>query len=403
MCAGFALAASGFVFVSASALADDGPSIASRRVDPVSISRTSPSVGHGANPNDIYAYIPQQGDADGYDVPNGGGPDVHVLGSNLGVTLGDNIDAVSTNEYSPVVTDRAIVDLDLTYSQTVNGQTTYPNADRFWLYFSVDANSVGAVGSAVQHQQVRHQGAGDRFGTKVSQSPALTFANPSTTQTHATATGTTNFLSFNQTFYNLMPSIAPDEYNTSGVQDDADAMEIVDLDYVYPVDHMQDERVFLSLDAASPTLGSTYSPADILTVPANASTLTRFAQASALGLSATNDELDALVVWDMNNNGVGDAGIDWVLFSLAPGSPLLSTHNLSAADIFVSNLTGINKLYLSYNSMGLLKSDNIDAIDSYPVFAQYNTITIDVPEPATAALMVLASASLLIRRRRSAC
>lgn len=94
-------------------------------------------------------------------------------------------------------------------------------------------------------------------------------------------------------------------------------------------------------------------------------------------------------------DGSGAIGNDVLLFSLAPGSPSLALmsaflgRQLSAADVFVSDLDGTFTLYASAESLGLLAGDNIDGLD----------ITA-IPAPGSAILLAAAGAAALRRRRR---
>ncbi len=100
--------------------------------------------------------------------------------------------------------------------------------------------------------------------------------------------------------------------------------------------------MYLSLTPDSPTvvqLGVT--GAYIFYLPEPGGPLLFFASPDALGLTPL-DDIDGLVVFDMNDNGVFDGSdlmADQVLFSLAPGSPSLTTipdasNEGAAADIF---------------------------------------------------------------------
>jgi hypothetical protein len=106
------------------------------------------------------------------------------------------------------------------------------------------------------------------------------------------------------------------------------------------------------------------------------SNLTVFALASQLGLS-TNDVIDALVlsdvtpgIWPQSPNRRADTNCDEVLFSLAPNSPSLAANRLgiplSAADILYSKFDGTFALFAWSASLGLLFSDDVDALAVQP-------------------------------------
>ena len=56
-------------------------------------------------------------------------------------------------------------------------------------------------------------------------------------------------------------------------------------------------------------------------------------------------------------------GKDYALFSLAPGSPSLGGGLFSPADIFVTIFAGTNTLFLPAAAIGMLPTDNVDALD----------------------------------------
>ncbi|MBN1513260.1 MAG: hypothetical protein JXB13_14690, partial [Phycisphaerae bacterium] len=100
--------------------------------------------------------------------------------------------------------------------------------------------------------------------------------------------------------------------------------------------------LYLSLTPDSPTVIQTgTSGAHIFYLAEPNMPLSLFAAPEALGLTPL-DDIDALVVFDMNENGVFDGSgptSDQVLFSLAPGSPSLSaipdaSNEGAAADVF---------------------------------------------------------------------
>jgi hypothetical protein len=130
------------------------------------------------------------------------------------------------------------------------------------------------------------------------------------------------------------------------------------------------------------------SPADILTPTG------LWAPSLALGLDTAgfgSDDIDALIIHDLGIFGVYEPGIDFVAFSLTPGSATLGllgyAPGTGGADLFFPPVgPGLPGLFLPSGVFGLLPTDNIDAIDV-------------VPEPTVACLVGTALAVGLLRRR----
>ncbi|MBL0871630.1 MAG: hypothetical protein IBJ18_13745 [Phycisphaerales bacterium] len=193
-------------------------------------------------------------------------------------------------------------------------------------------------------------------------------------------------------------------------------------------------NTFITLDAASPTLGALgASPSDILRNAPVGAGLQVFATGAQAGLlAAMNNDVDAVALDRVNFPGytgplfqglgmvVGPGGYipltafqpyggllpdfagidrffnmlsDVMLFSLAPGSVALNFFDpilgrqLSAADIFITDFDGTFQLYASAESMGLFAVDNIDGLDVRPI-------------PAPGAVVLLGVGGLLASRRR---
>lgn len=118
-----------------------------------------------------------------------------------------------------------------------------------------------------------------------------------------------------------------------------------------------------------------------------------FARRAVLGLRE-GDIIDALILSDTGPNNEPDGmlavNMDSAMFSLAPGSPTLALFNLSPADIFYTGFNNNFNSFIDFNQLGLLQTDNIDGLD-----------IASVPEAVTTvALIQLAGALLLVRRRR---
>lgn len=152
----------------------------------------------------------------------------------------------------------------------------------------------------------------------------------------------------------------------------------------------------ITVDEARST-GWAFSMADIFTVAPYASNSfnNRWAMASTMGLNPYEDSIDGLVVFDMNQTGgLVEPGVDFALFSLAPGSLALSVLQRDAADVFFTDFTNSFAVYATPGDLGIVPSpggapfagSNIDALEARPV-----------PEPG---LLWLPLTGLALLRRR---
>ncbi len=124
------------------------------------------------------------------------------------------------------------------------------------------------------------------------------------------------------------------------------------------------------------------SSADLFDVaPGMGGTITvPFAPSLSMGLDAAGpgtDAIDALVMFDNNafggpaNGGPGaEPGIDYALFSLAPGSASLALFGLDAGDVLFTDFTGAFAVYAQSVAIGLIPNpggpvgtDNLDALE----------------------------------------
>lgn len=365
------------------AWADEPPPFAP---DPISIDRASPSViGFGNTPGDIYGesagFVPG-----GWDF-GGPGPILHVKDITYGLApFADNNDGHSNGELDPTI--------------------------QHVLYFSGDDLSVGLPGTHYDHQAIRSQAAGDRFVTNgaTAASPAAVMATGvTTTIAGPVLPGPINLLSANQTRYNEIPSIPPAAFNAflpppgATVMDDMDALEITPIDVTGDLIH--DSAIYFSVDPISPVWAG---PADVLVAPPGLPGPLLFAPAFTMGLAPV-DNVDALAVWDVAGDLLASPAplTDFALFSLAPGSPFLAgadtifgtADDFSAADIFVTDFSGGNVLFLTAGSIGMAFTDNVDAID-VEGWAGPGSIEIwdEIPEPASVMVMGIGALALLRRR-----
>ncbi|MEA2561144.1 MAG: hypothetical protein QOH06_2648 [Acidobacteriota bacterium] len=296
----------------------------------VSIDRASPSIGgcpFAVSPAQVFNLVPPGGGCDVFGV----GPVLEVMPPAMGLVPMDNIDALSANTLTP---------------ETLS----------YYLVFSGSRGSVGMAGTPYSVEAVNNQAASDLWRTLItSASPAASMAACA-----PVAIAAPHFLHRNQTGFNLARTAAPGVAVAAG-QDNIDAVELDVLDFTG--DDVHDVPVYFSLDPASPNLVA--SGADIYFSPAGAGFFVPFSFPAAIGLVGM-DNVDSLVMWDRVNIGVADAGVDFALFSLAPGSPTLAAIGGSPADIFVTNFAGGFCLFAPAGALGLIGADNVDGLDVMP-------------------------------------
>jgi len=145
---------------------------------------------------------------------------------------------------------------------------------------------------------------------------------------------------------------------------------------VAPPDGIPDRFVFFSIDTASPANATPgIDPDDILVSPPGGFVFSVFADgATTMGL-LPGDDIDGLALSDVPPFGVLNPPRDEALFSLHPGSPSVRVgpdgvagtgDEVSAADVFYTNFTGTKALYAAAGALGLLTTDNVDALDIWP-------------------------------------
>ena len=165
--------------------------------------------------------------------------------------------------------------------------------------------------------------------------------------------------------------------------------------------------IYFSLDFASAAAAGV-APGDILLAPpvpgyAAVGPGGIYAGMPAMGL-VPGDDIDALVVLENDGvPGVFTPGVDFIMFSLAPGSPTLGGFGISAADILVDaggagplgvptvGGVGTPGMLVPAGGLDLAFADNLNALD----------IRVTIPEPGTFSLLGLSLGGLLLRRRRA--
>jgi len=334
-----------------------------------SIDRTSPSIG---GPNNLHAD----------DILRVPGPIQAVNNVNLGLGRpGDELDELSGSRLP---------------------SETPPS---FSLLFSVDRLSVGAVPPDpgvvamgfpynVQQQAMRNQAAGDLYMSTTLFSLSGPLPSPRTLLNH---TMVINQGDAGGVDFQLDPPNSPDDF-VSGPIDDLDG-----VGYSPGLRGVLSQAYF-SLSSDSPSLKALSpigaSGANLYFDPdtSAAGSEQLFAGAQRLGLQLA-DDIDAFVVFDDGNREFDD-GVDTVLFSLRRNSPSLALFGLSPADVLKSSGGFSFSLLASATQLGLLPTDEIDALELLPcsdinLCIQEHAI---FPEPAT--VMLVAAAVGLARRRR---
>ncbi len=152
------------------------------------------------------------------------------------------------------------------------------------------------------------------------------------------------------------------------VSDDVDAITEPPLPFVDPDGNgVPDRPVYFSLDETSPSLNEIGAfPGDVLrTVGGGPPTV--YIDHVALGL-VEEDDLDALCLLEGDNFSPDSDNKGDVLFSLAPGSPTLTTGGFSASDLFFVTNAGAGAAtsppfcFASASVLGLLEGDNLNAL-----------------------------------------
>ncbi len=368
------LAAAATAALAQSARAGSGPPLANVPLAPplYSIDLASPSIGSGIDADDILA-------KDG-PLP-GPGPFEEVPNLNLGLGRpGDELNGLSgsNRKVGPGVT--------------------------FAILFGVDRSSVGGappdpglVGLGFPYNMQQQAGLGQAAGDIFMATQLFDRAGPRS----GLRVPNNNVLVVNQgdaggVDLDLVTDDPPDT-PTAGPIDNKDAMGYLDNGGLRGMP----TRAYFSLDRLSPSLGflPDFSAASIfLDQNLNAGgTETLYAQSTQLGLHP-QDDVDAMIVFDLNFNGFFDFG-DQVIFSLTPDSPSLINCGYSPADLITTNGLQCGELYAGAETLGLLATDNIVALElllTGDIDASIHDHAI-FPEPATCALLLV---GLGLRRRR---
>lgn len=273
------------------------------------------------------------------DVLEAPGPVVAIPAADLGMGADDDADALSRN-------------------------LTALAGGSFALLFSVDLATIGVAPPApplvaagvpynVTDQAARGHAAGDRFlstllfTTAGVESAARRAVDPIGHNTLAN-----NHFNEGGTGLDLTPEASAADYTLGEAEDEVDGTQQA----ASTVSSHRDDStaVYFSVTSGSPF---SLSGAHIFynADPGQAGT-TMYASAGQLGLDPTDDDIDALVVFDLNGNGLFD-GTDQVLFSLARGSA-----SGAAVNVFTKTVGSPRELFASPPMLGLGSEDNIDAL-----------------------------------------
>jgi hypothetical protein len=278
------------------------------------------------------------------------------------------------------------------YVDSLSGNRRPPLAN-IALRFSVDRLSNGAPGTAVAAQAALNQQPADIYESTRSFLDPGVFVGTLVGAPYAgvlpavVAGAASNNLAVDDSSFGLLaggavlgPFAAAPPVGF-GTHDNIDAYNEVPLDA--NGDGLFDVFSYFSVNPDQ-ALASGVAPAFIFDVAAGApvSPLVPYALAGAMGLDilggAGSDSIDALVVFDVpplggpGNGGPGaQAGLDFALFSLAPGSASLGALGLDAADVFLTDFSGAFALYASSADLGLMGAaggvptagDNVDALE----------------------------------------
>lgn len=173
---------------------------------------------------------------------------------------------------------------------------------------------------------------------------------------------------------------------TQGSHDNVDGFDLDEFDV--DGDNLFDIEGYFTVYPDEAVAIGGISAADIFAVPPGDGNISPDPYAfsdSDIGLDSAGfntDSIDALIMFD--NNLLPDAtpfvepGVDYALFSLAPGSASLTAFGvpLSPADLFLTDFTGGFGRYATAEDLGLNFDDNVDALEAVPFEAETTTALI---------------------------
>ncbi len=249
-----------------------------------------------------------------------------------------------------------------------HGAYTQDQYQKIWLRFSIDRATGGYQPWDQTYQQAsNHEQCGDIFMELTAFShPGNFIPLPfATVYGGALATAGTGLLApnaraYDESFFGLIPQVRFTPYQP-GSHDNIDGYN--DL----PPGAISNYNIFFALHPASAfsyiIQGILVSAADIFISPAGGLNFntTPYATASQVGLDflgLNTDSIDALVLWDYGTPGACDPGVDYALFSLAPGSQTLTAlwnlgFPVSAGSVFLTDFQGYFYQYAYPTDLGV--------------------------------------------------
>lgn len=259
------------------------------------------------------------------------------------------------------------------------------------IHFSVDRVTRGEPNSPVMKQSSLGQAQGDMFSSAgMFQPPAIYVGTIPPGAGYVgplgalVGTTTGNLLTHDESVFGLTtPSgvvpayvpVVPPVISGPGTHDNLDSYDKIVFDPDF--DGAFDEYHYFTVYPDGGQPGAIYAVAvgDSVGVPVP------YANFFDLGLIQFEDAIDGLIMFDIVNlptpgssgPGLVDPGVDFALFSLAPGSFSLNNFGLSAGDVFFTDFQGSYALYADGTELGLnpsafgppAQSENIDALDLY--------------------------------------